>query len=89
MEEGSLEPNIDIIEEEINQENGDTPFFDVDHGSISEAAGETMKFKQNKITEVFQSIVRKHNTSSKNNKKEHVHSDESSHDSKISNDECK
>lgn len=54
------EPIIELIDEESrNEEKFDTPFFDVDHNFNSDAE-ETFKNKQNKITEVYKSIVKKH-----------------------------
>lgn len=54
------QPIIELIDEESkNEEKHDTPFFDVDHNFNSDAE-ETYKNKQNKITEVYKSIVKKH-----------------------------
>lgn len=54
------EPIIELIDEESkNEDKLDSPFFDVDRNFNSDAE-ETFKNKQDKITEVYKSIVKKH-----------------------------
>lgn len=80
------ENKMEVIQEVVG-ENEDTPFFDVDH-IINTEADHTIVKKQNKITEVYQRIVKKHKTSIDLPNK--PSSDESHNDQNSSqNDDCK